>query len=288
MSNIYQFARSEQRPRTKLVCSKCGAQGEMGCDCGVAYIRARDFAAAAVADPANAGKSNRKLADELGVSYKTIERARQESVGTFVPTESRLGRDRKTYKARKPRTPVLDRAREIVRDRVANAEPVNAHKVGKEHGISHVMIDQAVAAERVANEEQRKREAAVAEAALAAAPLSATAEQKLEAHKRKIERALNAEHDARMRGLDEEVRQRVLNKNAEYRATLEEIRNRASHSEFYYNEMAHKFKPLFTPEQFMTVWRCLHPDSRRSVSDGVLAEAFALFDARRLQLTGQR
>ena len=48
--------------------------------------------------------SNRKLAEELKCSYKTVERYRPEnSVGTAVPTEKRMGKDGKMYKAKKAR-----------------------------------------------------------------------------------------------------------------------------------------------------------------------------------------
>jgi hypothetical protein len=76
---------------------KCGAHGEIGCDCGVEYIRAGKFAAKVVADPANAGKSDRAIAAEIGVGHQTVMRARQ-STGPNGPVGKRIGRDGKARK----------------------------------------------------------------------------------------------------------------------------------------------------------------------------------------------
>ena len=41
---------------------------------------------------------------------------------------------------------------------------------------------------------------------------------------------------------------------------------------------------VFTEAQFMDIWRCLHPDSRKTASDKALARAFGLFQAARKRL----
>lgn len=77
-----------------IFCSECGTQGEAGCDCAAEYISAAAFAVRAIAR--NPEKSNRAIAEETGVSFETIRRARP--TDTNVSVEPRLGLDGKTRK----------------------------------------------------------------------------------------------------------------------------------------------------------------------------------------------
>jgi hypothetical protein len=86
---------------TKLQCSSCGADATASCDCGVAYVPAGKRAEEAVA--ANPEKSDRAIAEEIGVSQPTVSRARKRAVDTDVSTEKRTGKDGKKYKASKPK-----------------------------------------------------------------------------------------------------------------------------------------------------------------------------------------
>jgi hypothetical protein len=92
---------SIRRSAAKLECCKCGAMAETACNCGAPYVPAGDLAAKAVA--ANPDKSDRTIAAEIGVGKDTVRRARK-SVGANAPTEKRVGKDGKSYKARKPTT----------------------------------------------------------------------------------------------------------------------------------------------------------------------------------------
>lgn len=83
-----------------LRCSDCGAPGEATCDCGAAYVPAGQLAAKAIA--ANPDKSDRAIAEEIGVSHQVVGRARKKATGPNGPVATRTGRD---GKARKP--PVL-------------------------------------------------------------------------------------------------------------------------------------------------------------------------------------
>lgn len=84
-------------------CSGCGVTQAAACDCGVAYVPAGEYAAKAIADPANREKSHSMLAQEIGVSDQTVLRAR--GLGsTNVEPERRLGLDGKSYPAKAPRT----------------------------------------------------------------------------------------------------------------------------------------------------------------------------------------
>ena len=78
----------------RMICTGCGAEANASCNCGVSYIpkavRAREAAAA------NPEKSNRALADELGVDEKTVRKARADQSAPETVT----GRDGKQYPAK--------------------------------------------------------------------------------------------------------------------------------------------------------------------------------------------
>ena len=116
--------------------------------------------------------------------------------------------------------------------------------------------------------------------------LTPSARGKLEIIRRKLERQLNAEHATRMRGLDEEVRQRVLKEGVEYVARMKEMEAKAWNDEKHWREMINNHKPPFTSNQFRHILMCLHPDGQRSAEK--LHEAFLLLNAKKLQLTGKK
>lgn len=83
-----------------LECSNCGATTNAACNCGVAYVPASQRAAEAItADPT---KSNRAIADQIGVSEPTVRRARGAS-GDAPATV--IGKDGKSYPAERPSKP---------------------------------------------------------------------------------------------------------------------------------------------------------------------------------------
>jgi hypothetical protein len=75
----------------RLVCTDCGAEANAACNCGVDYIAKSVRARKAIED--NPEKSDRAIADDIGVSPMTVNRAR-----ATVPdvTVERTGRDGKT------------------------------------------------------------------------------------------------------------------------------------------------------------------------------------------------
>jgi hypothetical protein len=97
---------------TRLFCSKCKARGEIGCDCGVEYIRAGELATQAIADPENAGKSDRAIAEEIGVGSNTVRRAR-ESTAPNGAVEKRTGKDGKARKLPKKPKPTANSDRPV-------------------------------------------------------------------------------------------------------------------------------------------------------------------------------
>lgn len=116
--------------------------------------------------------------------------------------------------------------------------------------------------------------------------LAPSAQAKLEAAKRMMERKLNAEHAARMRNLNEEVRQCVLQEGKEYLATLQEMRDKVEADEKWYRTLINDHKPPFTVDQYKTILMCLHPDGERSPAK--LKAAFILLEDKKEVLTGER
>lgn len=78
----------------RLECSRCGAEARASCNCGEAYIPAKQRAAEAI--KANPEKSDRSIAADLGTNPMTVGRARKE-LGVTGVTPERIGRDGKTY-----------------------------------------------------------------------------------------------------------------------------------------------------------------------------------------------
>jgi len=77
------------------MCSACGV--DAGCNCGAPLMSKAQRAAKEIA--ANPHKSNRAIAEEVGVSEGTVRTARKSGAQDYAPDEeSRTGRDGKTYK----------------------------------------------------------------------------------------------------------------------------------------------------------------------------------------------
>jgi hypothetical protein len=116
--------------------------------------------------------------------------------------------------------------------------------------------------------------------------LSMSAQQKLDVAIRQAERKLKAEHAERMRGIDEEVRQRVLVEGKEYLAKLQEMQNEAERNEKFYRKMINNRKPIYTVDQFNLLRKCLHQKGI-AASEKDFNEAFDLIQNKKLQLTGR-
>ena len=79
-----------QRVNRAMECSSCGAAGIAACDCGAPYLPASARAAQAIA--ANPEKSDRAIAADIGVSDRTVNRAR---TATSDAVDTRVGLDGK-------------------------------------------------------------------------------------------------------------------------------------------------------------------------------------------------
>jgi hypothetical protein len=96
----------------RMVCTRCGAEANASCNCGVDYVPAKQRVAEY--DKTNPGKSTRQAADDLGISNKTVSKARQ-AVTEVTPEATVTGRDGKKYPAKqKPRPEMEDEPEEEV------------------------------------------------------------------------------------------------------------------------------------------------------------------------------
>jgi hypothetical protein len=106
-----------------LRCTRCSAEAKAGCACGQPYVGAHRWAApaapkertalerAAAAVAANPEKSNRAIAEEIGVGDQTVRRAREKvrsAMGHGAvdgAVDMRVGRDGRRRLVRSERTP---------------------------------------------------------------------------------------------------------------------------------------------------------------------------------------
>ena len=78
----------------RLACTACGAEANASCNCGKPYVPKLQRAADAVAE--HPEKSNRAIAEEIGVDEKTVRQARASTADYSAVDEPRTGRDGKT------------------------------------------------------------------------------------------------------------------------------------------------------------------------------------------------
>lgn len=87
-ANVVSF----RKPALEIGCTGCGATVDAACDCGVPYMPAGQRAAAAI--EANPHKSNRAIAEEIGVSEGTVRSVRKSTAQDYA-VEPRVGMDGK-------------------------------------------------------------------------------------------------------------------------------------------------------------------------------------------------
>lgn len=198
-------------------CSICGAHGELGCEHGASlYVSKSEYAAIAVRR--NPEKSNRALAEELGVSDMTVKRARDEVQHNVAP-EKRQGKDGKMYSAKSKVT------------RRAKAEELGAHSTGANRHID------TRTGENISDREATKR--------------NATAELESEIIELRAE-IRNLQYELSLRPSTDDVRR--------------------------IDAVAHHTQRITTDiDTYNLFRRCLHPDSRNSVSDEILHKAWLAF-----------
>ncbi len=80
----------------RLACTLCGAEANASCGCNAIYRPKAQRAAEAIKE--HPEKSNRAIADEIGVDEKTVRQARDSTADNSAVDEPRIGLDGKRRK----------------------------------------------------------------------------------------------------------------------------------------------------------------------------------------------
>ena len=265
--------------RTKLVCSACGAPGEGTCGCGAPYVKPGERAEAAV--KANPDKSDRAIAEEIGVSDKTVGKARK-STAEYSAVKKRTGKD--GIPRRMPRMDRAPKKHYAESEIVALADQGKSNdEIAKLTGIGKRQIRHIVEREQTRRASEL---AALEKLNVDPATLAASAKAKLEVVKRQLEKQLRAEHAERMRGFDEQVRKKVVEGNKTYLEMLREREAQVESDQAWYRKLINDHKAILSKEQFMLLMRCVHGDS--NVTEATRTAATQLLNEKRQLLTGER
>lgn len=140
-------------------------------------------------------------------------------------------------------------------------------EVELETGVSNAVIRSAVA-----REEGRREK--IIESSIDPATLPLSSQQKLESAIRSYKRKLDLEFEDRVR--------------EEFMSRIQHWLDNFNKEQDMYREVIRGRKGFMTAETFTTVLRCLHPDSRHSVSDDVLNKAFYTWNRLKLVLVAEK
>jgi transcriptional regulator with XRE-family HTH domain len=234
---------------SKLRCSACGAAGEGSCNCGAPYVSARTLATEAV--NANPQKSDRAIASEIGISWRTVGRARKRT-GSNDPVEKRVGRD---GIARKMPEKKPTKAQETIA--ALKDSGLSAREIAAEAGVSPRYVDLV---------KQRER-GPEPEAAVTREMLPMSAQEKFDAALRQYKRKLDLEFEARVLAeCQKRIEDTIL---PQYNKEMDEAR-----------AIIKTRKGVMSRAAYKKLLVCLHPDQVEFVKDAGLKrkydEAFKL------------
>src|ERR1035437_719181 len=241
-----------------LECTECGAVGKLkglihkrGCTCPGTYGSPGERAAAAV--KAHPEKSDRAIADDIGVGSNTVKRAR-ETTAPDGAVDKRVGKDGKSRRLPKPHKNSPEReeqaARLVLDEGKTHAQAATETGVG-----SRQIIKTAVAFEA------GKR---AAEAQIDPATLSVTAREKFDAAIRQHKHKLDMEFEQRVRAeCQSRIEQVIL---PEYTKEIEDAR-----------AVLKARKGVMPRAAFKKILACLHPDRVDASLAKRYAEAFSIF-----------
>jgi hypothetical protein len=201
---------------------------------------------------------------EPGIVKKSLQAKLKSKKG---PSRADVKRAVQPTKPKQPRaTPILDKARDIVRPFVEAGRPANSRKLQDEHGISHVHFETATAVERALKDTPP----------VDVSTLSMSAQEKLEIAIRQAKRKLEAEYEQRVQtAVREAIEMTVL---PYYQKEYERCRS-----------VVESRKGITDKATYRTILSCLHPDR---VQDEALKrryeKAFHLFTKLELLLLDER
>jgi hypothetical protein len=223
------------------------------------------------------GLTQAAIAHMLGVGQKTVSRDLEGLVTVTKPARPKGGRPKSIAKKSKPaetkpvrapaakprikpngesRTPVLDRAREIVRPLIWNDETCNPRTLEGLHGISHVHLETAIAVER----------ALMDEPPVDAGTMSQTAQEKIDIAVRHA-----------VRKAEVEIRERT---RAEYTAWINERLVEYHERAKLHDAVIERRNGIMTKKEYRSILSCLHPDRVQDAETKKRYEhAFNLFTA---------
>lgn len=225
------------------------------------------------------GSCSPTLAD-MGINGRQFSRARQtRNAEQADPGVIKRTLDAVLQTGKQPRRADIDRAvKETLEKAEADARPKKRptkysdevrDKAAKLHldmgmPVTAAAAEAGMASEMVAKvaiaKEEGRREV---EAQLDPSTLPKSAQERLEAFKRTYQKQLDNAFEARvLAGIKERIDEMVL----PFYSEKEEL----------YDAVVKAYKGLMPREDYRKVLACLHPDSRRSVSDERLAEAFGI------------
>jgi hypothetical protein len=249
-------------------CTACGVLTPAACNCRAPYelyMPPGQRAEQAVKD--NPGLSDRAIADKIGVGNKTVSRARKATVSNDT-VEPRLGKDGK--KRRKPtgrprgRPPGVTQAQRSINIRPEVWEEVKLRAT--QAGIPAAdLIGQLLTSTTEIDPKT----------------LPKTAQEKLAIALRQQQRMQNAEFEKRVAA---EYTARVRQGFPE----LEKMEREARDTQRTYERLLRESKKLGTQADWNNLVMCLHPDTRRGVSDERLDRALAWVQARKFAITGEK
>lgn len=142
-----------------LLCTGCGVSVRASCTCAMPYLPKKLFAATKAVEE-NPEKSNRAIAEEIGVNKDTVRAARNAVTGEKnSPVEKRVGLDGKARRMPKPRRKIPSETRRAAAKAVIDGGKRH-DDVAAEFGIATGTVS-AVVQEELARRENPTNEAAV-------------------------------------------------------------------------------------------------------------------------------
>lgn len=264
--------------KTQLVCSECGAPGQGSCHCGAPYVKPGERAEAVV--KANPEKSSYVLAEETGIPQSTINRAQRKIGKSNDLPEKRIGRDGNRQKASKPKRKTPQEKFKAAAQARRNGK--SQTEAAKDAGLNS---PQSV---KIAEAYEEGWSDCLEQLDVDPDTLALSAKAKLEVAKRMIQRKLEAEHAARMRNVNEEVRQRVLKEGKEHLARLNEMEAKAREAEKTYRDFFNQQPKLLTVDQWKLIMLCVHEDTSAGASAAKRHAASQLLNEKRFALTGEK